>query len=266
MSPIIGIAGIVFSLYYIFTFPTPGFTGYLDIPSLILLGVMPPCVMLLSHSIFDFLTGFKLLVSALFGQTRAHHKDIIETLTKASAMVRSDGLGAIMKIRDATRNELLRDGFSLIINDFKPEEIRHNLQAKINAKQMQMSLSANLFENMSKVCPGVGMIGTLLGLIGMLSDMKDPSNIGAGMALAMITTLYGLLLGTVLYAPFGEKIALEAEKNLEMDTLVLEGVLTLKGKKSSVHLKDIVNTYNKLQKGGAGGGQQPKQAPARRGA
>ena len=75
------------------------------------------------------------------------------------------------------------------------------------------------------------MIGTLMGLIAMMSKLSDPSAIGAGMALALITTLYGLMLGTILYAPFGEKISIEAEKIHELDLLVLEGALALKGKK-----------------------------------
>ena len=75
------------------------------------------------------------------------------------------------------------------------------------------------------------MIGTLLGLIDMMSQISDPATIGSGMALALITTLYGLLLGTILYAPFGEKIAIEAEKVNKLDLLVLEGVIALKGQK-----------------------------------
>ena len=98
---------------------------------------------------------------------------------------------------------------------------------------------------MSKVSPGVGMIGTLLGLIGMMSQIADPSTIGSGMALALITTLYGLILGTIIYAPFGEKIQIESDRIQELDLLVLEGVLALKGKKSSAHLKDIMKTYTK---------------------
>ena len=96
------------------------------------------------------------------------------------------------------------------------------------------------------------MIGTLMGLIGMMSNLSDPATIGSGMALALITTLYGLLLGTILYAPFGEKIAIEAEKSQELNLMVMEGVLALKGKKSSVHLKNIMSTYgNKTSKKGA---------------
>ena len=59
---------------------------------------------------------------------------------------------------------------------------------------------------MSKLSPGVGMIGTLMGLIEMMANLKDPSQIGSGMALAMITTFCGLLLGTVVYGPSLKKL------------------------------------------------------------
>lgn len=158
-----------------------------------------------------------------------------------------------MKVRNQVKYPFLRDGLSLILNDFSPEEIRHNLQNKINAEQMRMSLARNLFENISKLSPGVGMIGTLLGLISMMANLKNPDQIGAGMALAMIGTLYGLLLGTLIYGPFSEKISLEAERNLQVDLMILEGVLTLKGKKSSIHMRDIMNTYSQRKSSNAQG-------------
>lgn len=243
MSLIIGLCGIVFSVWFVLTWPGAGFKGYFDLPSAVLLGVMPPSVMMLSHTIGDLLMGFRLLFSAMSSKQRRQQMEIIEALTQASAMVRSEGLGALMKVKERAKYELLRDGLALILNDFKTEEIRHNLTARINAKQSHMQAAANLFENMSKICPGVGMLGTLLGLIAMLAKMDDPTKINSGLALAMITTLYGLLLGTVIYGPWSEKVALEAEKGLETDMLVLEGILNIKGKKSSIHMKDIMKTY-----------------------
>ena len=264
MSPIIGICGVVFCLYFVFTYPSAGFAGFFDIPSMVLLGVCPPCVMLLSHSIGDFITGFQTLIKAAFTRQSSLEAGVINTLTKASALVRSEGIGSLVKIRNQIKYDLLKDGVSLIVNDFSAEEIRHNISNKINAKQQRMALAGNLFENMSKLCPGVGMIGTLIGLISMLSVLTDPTKIGGGMALAMITTLYGLLLGSFLYGPMSEKIALEAERSLEIDQLVLEGVMSLKGKKSSVHLNDIMKTYGSGSKkgkgvppqGGGGGGRR----------
>lgn len=257
MSPLLAIAGIGYSLYFVFTSPSGGFQGYLDKPSLVLLGIMPPSIMLLSHSLKDFYVGFATLLKALFTTSRSE-KEVINVLTRSSQMVRSEGIGSLVNVRSQVKYDLLREGLSLIVNDFSQEEIRHNLQNKINSKQMRMSLASNLFENMSKVSPGVGMIGTILGLIAMMINLKDPTQIGGGMALAMITTLYGLLLGTVLYAPCSEKISLEAEKSLEIDLMVLEGVTSLKAKKSSVHMKDIMSTYSNSNKG-----QAPRNARGR---
>jgi len=243
LSQLLGLCGIIGSIWYVLAYPSQGFAGYFDGPSMVLLIVVPPSVMLLSHTIADLILGGKLLFDAMFSRQRHHQLEIIELLTRASGMVRAEGMGALVKVKEAARYELLRDGIALIINDFKTEEIRHNLTARINTKQSHMGSAASLFENMSKLCPGVGMIGTLLGLIAMLAQMNDPSKLGGGMAMAMITTLYGLILGTMLYGPWSEKIQLEAEKKLETDLLVLEGVLNIKARKSSIHLKDIVKTY-----------------------
>jgi chemotaxis protein MotA len=245
MSPIIGLIGTVFALWFAFAHEgKEGFTGFIQPAGLVLLLVAPPSIMLLSHTITDFIMGGKLLVSSMFNRTRKHHVEVIETLSAASKAVRSEGLGSIIQFRDRASYDLLRDGLSLIINDFKPDEIRNNLMARINMKQSHMQMAANLFENMSKLSPGVGMIGTLMGLILMLSNMSDPARIGSNMALAMITTLYGLILGTILYGPWSEKLMLEAEKTLEVDMLVVEGILNIKGRKSSVHLKDLVKSYS----------------------
>jgi chemotaxis protein MotA len=256
MSQILGLGGIIAAIWYVIGHPHGQFTGFWDRGAGILIGVMPPCIMMLSHTLSDLVMGVKLLFQSITSQHNRNMSEVIETLTRASQIVRSEGLGALVPLRDQARYDLLRDGISLIINDFKPDEIRHNLMARVNAKQTRMALATNLFENMSKLCPGVGMIGTLLGLIQMLSHMNDPSKLGGGMAMAMITTLYGLSMGTIIYGPWGEKIHIEAEKNHELDMMVIEGMLNIRSKKSSAHMKDIMKTYAHTNK------QQPLQKGA----
>jgi len=245
MSPILGVCGVVFSMWFFVKFEGNSFTGFFQWAGIVMLGVAPPSIMLLSHNVLDFLMGLKLLFSSAFSRVRWHHEEAIEILSAASKAVRAEGLGATISFRDKARYEFLRDGLSLLVNDFKPDEIRNNLMARINLKQSHMQMAASLFQNMSKLCPGVGMIGTLMGLIGMLANMSDPTKIGSNMALAMITTLYGLCLGTIIYGPWGEKLVLEAEKSLEVDLLIVEGILNIKGKKSSAHLRDLVKSYSK---------------------
>ncbi len=92
VSPILGLAGIVGSLYFVFTFDNGGFQGYFDIPSAVLLGVAPPSIMLLSHNLSDFFTGIKLLFGAVFSSVRKQQGEVIGLLTTASKAVRSDGM------------------------------------------------------------------------------------------------------------------------------------------------------------------------------
>jgi chemotaxis protein MotA len=158
--------------------------------------------------------------------------------------VRNEGVGVLAKYKPAIRNPMLKDGITLILSGFTADEIRHNLTAKINTKQTQFTHASTLFENLGKLCPGIGMLGTIVGLVKMLSNMSDPSALGPGMAVALITTLYGLLLGTVVYSPVGEKITIYAEKILQLDLMILEGVLLLKEKKSQAHLRDVLSTYS----------------------
>jgi chemotaxis protein MotA len=247
ISTLLGLAGLIYSLYFVFNHPHAGFSGYLDKPAMVLIGFCPPAIMLLSHSLGDLLMGVKLLFSAMLSRQKFQRNEVITILTQAASLMRTEGVGSLLKLKDKTRYSLLQDGLSLIVHNFTPEEIRHNLTARIESRQTHMNLASNLFQNMSKLCPGVGMIGTLIGLIKMLSQMKDPSVMGSGMAMAMVTTLYGLLLGTAIYGPWGEKIALEAEKVLETDMLVLEGIMNIKSKKSSLHMSDLMKTYGTAQ-------------------
>ena len=248
MSQLLGLSGIIYALWYVVSHPAKGFTGYFDDHAFVMLSIMPPSIMLLSHTLTDLFLGVRLLFSASFKHQKSTQTEIVHVLTMTLKAVRQDGLGVLAKIRGHVRYDFLREALSLVLNDFKPDEVRHNLEAKIEAKQMHMQTAANLFENMAKLCPGVGMIGTLFGLIHMLSHLDDPTKLGGGMAMAMITTLYGLILGTCIYGPWGEKITIEADKILENDRLVLEGVLHIQEKKSTLHLQDLVKTYGQAAK------------------
>ena len=108
MSPILGILGISYSLYYVFTKPSAGFNGFLDMPSLVLLLLMPPSIMLLSHSLSDCLLGIATLLKALFKPQAREEKHIINLLTKASSLVRSEGIGSLVNVRKVANYPLLK--------------------------------------------------------------------------------------------------------------------------------------------------------------
>jgi chemotaxis protein MotA len=228
---------------------------FYDRDSLILLLVGPVAVIFMSHSFIDFFSGVRTLASMAFLNHSKEMNNISNLLTQLSQAVRADGIGVLAQHKERINNPLFKDGLTLILNGFTPDEIRHNLVAKINTRQNQFNQAANLFESLGKLCPGMGLLGTIIGLMKMLKNMSDPKSLGPAMAIALLTTLYGLVFGTVLYMSVAEKVRIYAEKSLQLDTMILEGVLLLKEKKSGAHFRDVLNTYgtNAGTPRGAGG-------------
>jgi chemotaxis protein MotA len=101
----------------------------------------------------------------------------------------------------------------------------------------------SIFDQLARFAPAYGMIGTLMGLIMMLSDMSDPSSIGAGMAVALITTLYGAITANVVFQPFAEKLGLLSRKELCSVELIVRGVLAIQSGESPRALEQRLLTF-----------------------
>jgi chemotaxis protein MotA len=255
---VLGLLGFAFALWITITNPFPNRGGYLDYASLVLLTVGPLSIIFVSHNFLDFFRGIRVVFSMATLSQKKEMDQISNQLTQLSASVRNEGMGVVAKFKDQVRNPLFKDGLQLILSSFNPDEIKHNLVAKINSRQSQFGHAQNLFESLAKLCPGMGLLGTIIGLVQMLSQLDDPKKIGPALAVALLSTLYGLVFGSVIYGPIAEKIMIHADKVRELDLMVLEGVLLLKEKKSNAHLRDVLNTY-----GSAGGGRSKSlsQAP-----
>lgn len=243
ISILVGLIGFGFSIWVAMTQPFGKQGGYIDYSSAVLLLVGPPSIIFMSHNFLDFFRGIRVLFGMATLSQRREMNQISNELTQLSASVRTDGMGVVAQFKDKVRNPLFRDGLQLILSSFNTDEIKHNLVAKINAKQSQFSHAQNLFESLSRLCPGMGLLGTIIGLVQMLANLDDPKLIGPGLAIALLSTLYGLIMGSAVYGPIAEKIMIHAEKVRELDIMVLEGVLLLKEKKSNAHLRDVLNTY-----------------------
>ena len=243
-SILAGLGGFSFAFWYVLFHHGHEFTGFFDPGAFVLLTVAPLSVIFMSHSFHDFFGGLGTLISMAVTNHTREMVSISNQLSAISSGVRNEGMGVLAKFKGQLRNAFFRDGLGLILSSFTTEEIRHNMIAKINTKQIAFGHASNLFESLGKLCPGMGLVGTIIGLVQMLSNLTDPSKLGSGMAVSLLSTLYGLILGTVIYTPVSEKIRIFGEKSLQLDQMILEGVLLLKEKKSTAHFRDVVNTYS----------------------
>jgi chemotaxis protein MotA len=116
------------------------------------------------------------------------------------------------------------------------------------SKDIKMSFSrheegARVFKILSDVAPAMGMIGTLIGLVAMLSNMDDPKAIGPAMAVALLTTLYGAFLANVIAIPIANKLLLRAEQEKLNQQLILDAILGIQDGQNPRVIEGILRNY-----------------------
>lgn len=245
ISSLLGISMFVATLWFVmFHAAAEKFTGFYNQTALILLIAGPISIILISRSIIDLWGAIRTLITMTFCNDTKEKTLVANSLAIISREVSTKGMGALTHHRATVKNPLFRDGLALILNGFTAEEIKHNLIAKTNIEHARMTAASTLFEQLGKIAPAMGLLGTLVGLVQMLANLSDPSAIGPGMAVSLLATLYGLILANAIYIPLADRIEAYSERFLQVNTMVLEGILLLKERKSGAHLRDVVQTYD----------------------
>ncbi len=152
---------------------------------------------------------------------------IITTLVRFSEKARRDGLLALEDDLEEVEDEFMKKGIQLVVDGTDPEIISTMLYSDLNQQQERHSAGIKIFEDWGSLAPAFGMIGTLAGLIGMLANLDDPDSIGSGMALALITTMYGSFFANLIFIPIKNKLGdRDAEETLVKEILI-EGILSI---------------------------------------
>lgn len=153
--------------------------------------------------------------------------ELIETLVHFATIARREGILALEGQANETDDEFLKRSIQLAIDGTSPELIKDVLTTELAFMEDRHSTGQSILNSMGAFCPAFGMIGTLVGLVQMLAAMEDPSQIGAGMAVALLTTLYGAVLANVLFLPAAGKLKVRTAGELLSKEIVIEGILSI---------------------------------------
>ncbi|MFZ5943701.1 MAG: flagellar motor protein [Bacillota bacterium] len=153
--------------------------------------------------------------------------EIITTMVSFAEKARREGLLALEAEAEEIDEHFLKKGIELIVDGTDPELVRNILETELNFVEERHKQGALIFENMGASSPAFGMLGTLIGLILMLRNLEDPSTIGPGMAVALITTFYGSLLANLIFLPIAGKLKIRSSEEILNKELMLEGILSI---------------------------------------
>lgn len=147
-----------------------------------------------------------------------------------------------------------RDSLSLIADGFTREQIEAILTERVVAAEKRFIEELNLIRTVAKIAPSFGLLGTTIGLVGLFSRIGDTDalkKIGPSMAVALITTLYGLVIAFLIINPLYDRMSAINNKNIQARELILKGVLLLKDRSSAVFIEEILKSYLTFQSQGS---------------
>jgi chemotaxis protein MotA len=169
--------------------------------------------------------------------------DLIKTIVSLAETARRDGLLAL-ELRLATiDNDFIKRGIEMAVDGTRAEVIEDVLRTDIDAMAARHREGKAVFDQIGKYAPAFGMIGTLLGLIIMLGNMSDPSSIGSGMAVALITTLYGACLSNASFLPLAEKLAYLSKQEMIAREIIIRGVLAIQSGENPRVIERKLSTF-----------------------
>lgn len=150
---------------------------------------------------------------------------LVGVIVRLSQEVRRESLLAMESV--PIRDPFLRRGIALAVDGADPELIESVLRSEVAAEAGRHDRGQRLLRSMGQTSPAFGMVGTLIGLVQMLSAMDDPSKIGSAMAVALLTTFYGVTLAYAVFLPLAEKLADRSRAEMLSREIVIQGVLSI---------------------------------------
>lgn len=166
-------------------------------------------------------------------------------IIKWAYVVQKSGLPALEAeaAKSVRSDKILRFGLDLVVSGYTGEEVRQILNTMIESSFGRNTVLVSILKSMGAASPAFGMVGTLVGLVIMLDNMSDPSALGPALAIALITTLYGILLARWVFLPTASKVLQREEILRFRNYLVAEGLVLLADRRSPRYIQDRMNSF-----------------------
>ncbi len=224
-STVIGlVSGILIIMVAIFM--SPGWQIFFNLPSVLIVMGGTAASTLLCYPLSDMSKLLKVMKNA-FTVKIDTVQETIEFWYVLSRKARKDGLLALEEDIYATNDGFTRKGIQLMVDGIKKEVINEILLMELSYIEERHIIGQKILKVMGTYAPAFGMIGTLIGLVQMLTQLTDPSKIGSGMAVALITTLYGSFLANVVFLPFATKLERRSQQELQIKQLIINAIWSI---------------------------------------
>ena len=243
MHVFIGIAGVIAVLAVtVTTGGSHAFTGFLHRPALLLLLLAPVFIALTSYRPEELLDTIKEVLRALRTTPTRARSELYDDVTRFASELRRGRPAEALSIADASSHPLFRQLAPLVVRQYEPAEIEKTASAAAYCVASSLKRTEDVLTSLARVAPAVGLIGTTLGLINLLRDLSNFTQLGPSMALALLCTLYGLVLANGLYQPLARMVHAHSLALAEQARLLTRALALLAAGKPIADVRNLFET------------------------
>lgn len=234
--------GCAFLVIAILIAPGASFGAFIDYPSVMVVIGGATSAVLISFPL-KYCLGVAGVMKNIFVNKQDDISELIEQLVSLAETARRDGLLALEGRIEEITNDFIVLGIQMAVDGTRPEVIEDILRTEMDAVATRHQTGKKVLDQMGRFAPAFGMIGTLMGLIIMLGQLDDPDALGPGMAVALITTLYGAVISNLFFLPFAEKLGLINKLELLTMEIVVRGIMGIQSGENPRVIEQKLTTF-----------------------
>ena len=227
MHVLIGLLTVGGTFFLAIDYVSDKFDGFFNLYSIILLTGVPLGLAMISFRFSVIASAFKGLRRSFVDQPTKHRLIISQQLLEFGRAVRQDRSADGLRILEQVEDPVFKALGHHVLKQTDTVEIEADAMFLGRRDLFEYHQGEKVFASLGDFAPAMGMVGTVIGLIQLLANMRDFEKLGPGMAIALLTTFYGLLLAHVLYLPIARMIAEHGSLRAENLNLIIEGMLKL---------------------------------------
>ncbi|MEO5347248.1 MAG: MotA/TolQ/ExbB proton channel family protein [Magnetococcus sp. YQC-9] len=195
---------------------------FVDIPSILIVFGGTIATLFIRHRMSEVFGAFNILLKAFFVKSHDIHK-IIKQIYEMSQIARKDGILALEKVK--THDEFLQKAINHCVDGADPAFLEKVLAKELSCQKDRHRNGVGIFEGIAEAAPAFGLLGTLIGLAQMFAHLEDPTAIGPGLATALVSTFYGILIANLVALPVSYKLLTYSEEEQMVRQVIIDGMI-----------------------------------------
>ncbi|MBX6353067.1 MAG: flagellar motor protein [Thermoflavifilum sp.] len=168
---------------------------------------------------------------------------VIDRIVEFAVVARREGLLALEDLVEQDPDEFLKSGMRMVVDGVDPEQVRSRLEIELQYMETRHEAGARCFEAAGGFAPTMGIIGTVMGLVHVLGNLKSIDTLGPQIATAFTATLYGVASANILWLPIANKLKRRSAEEVLLREIMAEGILSVQAGENPNLLRDKLRAF-----------------------